>query len=234
MEAFVRRRLLTMDNDHGRVVIGVAHEAFLSVWTPLAQAIEENVSALRARRVLEQTATEWNDEGRPPARLWERGQLAAAVADTGAHLQTRDVVTDRVELSPTARAFLRVSIRRDRVRRGRAITVLSVLLVLALVAAVFAFNQKRVAEHQRDITVSRQVAGQAAELRATNPALAAQLGLAAYRLWPTVEARGSLFSTFANPYATRLTSSTGEVLSVAFSPDGHTLATASFDNTARL
>jgi WD40 repeat protein len=71
-------------------------------------------------------------------------------------------------------------------------------------------------------------------LRATNPALAAQLALAAYQLFLTTEARGSLLSTSATPYATRLTGHTNGVGSVAFSPDGHTLATASWDATARL
>ncbi len=233
LDAFIARRLLTTDTADGSVVIGVAHEAFLSAWPPLAQAIHENVSALRARSAVEQAATEWNDKRRPPSQLWERGQLAAAVADTGAHLQADDLVTDRVELSPTARTFLRASIRRDHFRRGRAITVLSVLLVVALVAAVVAFVQRDNAKDQRIDAVSRQVAAQAMELRATNPALAAQLGLAAYRLAPTREARGSLLSTFANPYATRLDHTSG-VIGVAFSSDGHTLATASYDRTARL
>ncbi len=234
LDAFVRRRLVTTDTDNGSVVMEVVHEAFLSAWPPLAQAIEENAAALRARRAVEQAATEWNTGGRRPARLWERGQLAAAVADTGARIQSGDLITDRVALSPTAQAFLRSSIRRDRVRRGRALTVLSVLLVLALVAAGFAVVQQRAAEHERDVAVSRQVAGQALELRATNPALAAQLSLAAYRLVPTTEARGSLLSALSTPYATRLTGHTNHVKGVAFSPDGHTLATGSDDKTVRL
>ncbi len=175
VDVFVARRLVTTDTDNGDVVVGVAHEAFLTAWSPLAQAIEKNASALRARRSVEQAATEWDDEGRLPVRLWERGQLAAAVADTGAHVQAGDLVTGRVDLSPTARAFLRASIRRDRVRRGRAITVLSVLLVLALAAAGIAVVAQRSAEQQRNVAVSRQVAGQSLELRLTNPALASQL-----------------------------------------------------------
>ncbi len=234
LDAFVGRRLLTTDTDNGIVVIKVTHEAFLSAWPPLAQAISTNVTALRARRAIEQAATEWDDDGHPPVRLWERGQLAAAVADTGAHLQARDLVTDHVDLNPTARTFLRTSIRRDRLRRGRAVTVLSVLLVLALAAAGIAVFQQRTAQRQRDEAVSRRVAEQATGLRAANPALAAQLGLAAFRLAPTVEARGSLLSTFANPYATRLTGHISDVYEVAFSPDGHTLATASGDKTVRL
>jgi AAA ATPase domain len=158
LDAFVTRRLLTTDTHNGSVVMGVAHEAFLSAWAPLAQAIEENATALRARRAVEQAAIEWHDEGRPPARLWERGQLAAAVADTGAHLRAGGLATNRVELSSTARVFLRASIRRDRLRRGRTITVLSVLLVFAVVAAGIGFVQRRAAEQQRNITVSQRVA----------------------------------------------------------------------------
>jgi hypothetical protein len=234
LEPFVTRRLLITDTDNSSVVVGVTHEAFLSAWAPLAQAITTNVSALRARRVVEQAAAEWDDEGRPSARLWERGQLATTVADTGAHIQAHELVTDRVELSPTARTFLRASIRRDRYQRRRTVTVLSVLLVLAVVTSGFAFAQRRAAVQQRDVAVSRQVAGQAMELRAANPALAAQLGLAAYQLVPTTEARSSLFDTFATPYATQLTGHTSSVYSAAFSPDGHTLATGSVDHTVRL
>ncbi|HEX8762016.1 MAG TPA: hypothetical protein VF734_19025, partial [Pseudonocardiaceae bacterium] len=129
LDGFIKRRLLITDTDNGSAVVGAAHEAFLSAWAPLAQAIEENASALRARRAIEQAATTWYDEYHPPARLWERGQLAAALADIGTRPRARDLVTDHAELSPTARAFLRVSIRRDRLRRQRAIIVLSVLPV---------------------------------------------------------------------------------------------------------
>ena len=234
LDAFVARRLVTTDTDNGSVVIEVVHEAFLSAWPPLAQAIEVNASALRVRRAVEQAATEWDKENRPPARLWERGQLAVVLADTGARRHARDPVTDRVDLSPTARDFLRTSIRRDRRRRGRAIIVLSVLLILAVVAAGIAVVAQRSAEQERNVAVSQRVAAQALELRTTNPALAAQLGLAAYRLVPTAEARGSLLSTVANPDVTRLTGHTSAVKGVAFSPDGHTLATASTDKTVRL
>ncbi|MGH8923009.1 MAG: TIR domain-containing protein, partial [Actinomycetes bacterium] len=127
-DAFVARQLLITDTENGSVVVSVAHEAFLSAWPPLAQAITAAESALRARRAVEQAAAEWHSDARPLDRLWERGQLAAAVADTGAQIDTgrrsaagvatdapptrglarwlprqhRALVTDRVDLSPTA------------------------------------------------------------------------------------------------------------------------------------
>ena len=85
LDAFTARRLLTADvKDDGTVVLGVTHEAFLSAWPPLAAAITAAATALRARRAVELAAAEWDDAGRPPLLLWERGQLAAAVESTGA------------------------------------------------------------------------------------------------------------------------------------------------------
>src|SRR4051812_22595202 len=45
LQPFIDRRLLTTDTDNGHIVIGVAHEAFLSAWPPLEKAI----TALRGR-----------------------------------------------------------------------------------------------------------------------------------------------------------------------------------------
>ena len=59
LDAFVARRLLTTDDENDLVVVGVAHEAFLSAWPPLAGAIVAAISALRAGRRVEQAATEW-------------------------------------------------------------------------------------------------------------------------------------------------------------------------------
>jgi hypothetical protein len=88
LDAFVTRRLVTTSTDNGTVVIGVAHEAFLSAWLPPTESITANVTVLRARRAIEHAATEWHDGdgGRLPSRLWGGGQLAAVVADTGARI----------------------------------------------------------------------------------------------------------------------------------------------------
>ncbi|MGQ0774633.1 MAG: nSTAND1 domain-containing NTPase [Pseudonocardiales bacterium] len=253
-DAFVGRRLLSTDTDNGAVVIGVAHEAFLSAWPPLAQAITANVTALRARRAVEHAATEWDGNGRLPTLLWSGGELAAAVTDTGARIcagspsppvrrgparwlprRHQVLVTNRVELSTQARDFLHAGIRRDRSRRRRATTVLSVAIIVALVAVGFAFDERRNAERGERIATADRLVGDAEATRSTDLRAALLLGLAAHRLHPTAGTHSSLVNTLAaGPYLGTLTGHTSSVNSVAFAPDGHTLATGSEDSTVIL
>ena len=257
LDAFVERRLLSTDEDDGSGVIGVAHEAFLSTWSPLADAIAANVKALRARRAVEHTATEWHDYGRPPGLLWTGGQLAASVADTGSRLQYRSastdvpphqggfarwlpqrhrvLITERVDLSPRARQFLHAGIRRDRFQRRRATTVLSALLILALVAVGVAVVRQRDAQHQLRIATARQLIAQADAVRETDPRTALRLGIAAQRMHPGGETLSRLVNTLMTThYAGALTGHSDSVSSVAFAPGGRTLATGSSDKTVIL
>jgi WD40 repeat protein len=262
LDAFVARRLLTTDTDNGAVVVGVTHEAFLTAWPPLAEAITAAASALRARRAVEQAAREWDGDGRPASRLWERGQLAAAVNDTGARIRptsrsgsppaakaslprqravtwlpggNRELVADKVELSPPARAFLHASIRLDRRRRRRATTILSILLVLAIVAAGIAVNRQLTAQHQQLVATAHGLVTQADAARDSDPRVALMLGIAAQHIHPDGETQAGLVNTLtATHYAATLTGHRDNVTSVAFAPDGRTLATGSLDDTAML
>ncbi|MGH3874897.1 MAG: TIR domain-containing protein, partial [Pseudonocardiaceae bacterium] len=253
LDAFIERRLLTTDIDNGTVVLGVAHEAFLSAWPPLAEAIAANVSALRARRAIERAAEEWTDQGRPSTRLWGGGQLSAAVADTGARFRPtplsvptrrptrwwprrhRVLVTDRVDLSPKAGDFLQTSIRRDRYLRSRAITVLSVLLILAVTAAGVAVAQRQTVQEQQRITIARGLVAQADAVRDIDPGTALRLGIAAERIHPSGETRAGLVNSLTTTrYEHTLISPTGAENGVAFAPDGRTVATAGQDGTVSL
>lgn len=265
LDAFVERRLLTTtareERDHTVVELSVAHEAFLSGWPPLKAAIEGTRTALQARRAVEQAAAEWVAQDRTHRRLWERAQLAAAVRDTGAHIRRertpsaaaresartgrswqrllpsreRTVITDLVPLRPEAKSFLLASMTRDRLRRRRATTILSVLLVLAVTAAGIAAVQRQAAksqqaeaETQQRIAIARQLVAQAEIAASNDPQLALKLSIAADRVDPSARTRSSLVNTLISTrYAGTVTGNDSEIGALDLTPDGRLMATNS-------
>ncbi|MCZ4511680.1 XRE family transcriptional regulator [Streptomyces sp. ActVer] len=228
LDRAARARLLTLDQER----VELAHEALIRCWPRLHGWLTEDRDALRILRQLTGAAHAWEALGRDPGALYRGTRLDMAAA------------LDRTSLSVTEQEFLDASraaadgeqaAARRGARRLRRLTVLlAVLLVTASAAAVYAVRAQGTATRQRNIALSQKVAEQATALRSTNPALATQLSLAAYGLAPTTEARSSLLSTFATPYATRLTGHTDNVNAVAYRADSGTLVTGSNDNTARL
>jgi len=237
LTAFLDRRLLSSSTEDGRTVIAVAHERFITQWSPLKTAIEAQASVLWARRALEQTAGEWDRAGRPRSYLWERERVAAAKVhlDRGwwRH-RPRTRLGPIVEtLGQQATAFVDASLRRHHQRlRARATALTAVFLVLtgttivALVQRQDAVESRREAEHQRDTATARQLVAQAAAVRDSDPRLAIQLELAALRLSSTPALRSVLIETLAADryLGTIYYQPRGRVNTVTYSPDGRTLA----------
>ena len=78
LDAFVDHRLLTVDADEITVWVEVSHDAVLSSWAPLVQAIRDAAAGLRARETVEQAAADWTQAGHSDAYLWERDRILAA------------------------------------------------------------------------------------------------------------------------------------------------------------
>jgi len=133
--------------------------------------------------------------------------------------------------------FVRASRRNQkaRARRARRVNlVLAGFLAVVLAVASAAVLQWRIAAHAQRIALSRQLAAESAALSASNTELAGLLAIYAYRISPTDEATTSLYAAAAPPVVRRFTGHTGKVLAVAYSPDGHHLASASDDRTVRI
>jgi WD40 repeat protein len=240
LDRFVAERLITVDADRAQIT----HEALLTAWPLLRTWIDANREGLRVRRRLSDSARAWDEAGRDPAALLRGGQLALA-RDWAAGPVNRD------SLGTLTRAFVDAGIAAERLehaaertrtmRLRRLAAALTVLVIVTVGLAGYAFRQREAATSARDNATaardtaqSREVAIEAGQVRRQSAGLAAQLSLAAYRIAPTAEARASLLESSGSPAAARLMDSTGVVEAVSLSPDHHLLAVAGADGTLRL
>ncbi len=219
LEALVRARLVTLDAES----VEITHEALLHAWPRLRDWLDEGRHDNLLRQKLEEDSRFWEGSGRDTALLYRGSRLEEARAwaqSAGSTFLTRGVADF---LAASAR------LRRRTVWLARAaVSALVVLSVLAVVSAV-------VARQQRDDAVFEQVVAEADRVQNVDPSLSAQLDLVAHRLRPgDLSVSGRLISTENAPLATPLLGHTGAVYLTSFSPDGRTLATASYDRTIRL
>jgi WD40 repeat protein/transcriptional regulator with XRE-family HTH domain/energy-coupling factor transporter ATP-binding protein EcfA2 len=234
LDAFIARRLITAETDD----VQIAHEALLDAWPRLREWIDADRAGARVHRQLTIAAGLWQDSGREPGALYSGGRLAVAEEWAGQPAHADD-------LNALERAFLEASVERRRAdertarhRHRRLQQLAGALAALSLVAAclaIAAFQQKDAATGQRDVAISRQVAIEASQLRASDTALAMQLSLAAYRISPTSEALSGLLDSAGGIAATRMLGTAGaELRSVAFDPGHAILAVGGNDGTVRL
>ncbi|MCX4626805.1 trypsin-like peptidase domain-containing protein [Streptomyces sp. NBC_01443] len=232
--ALTRHRIITTqtlrdprrpDAPPGQPVAELIHDALIRDWGTLREWVGQD-----------HRFHEWLDHTREQRDRW------ADKADPG-DLLGGTALAEGLEWSQKRRlpggiaAFLAVSKDRQQavIRRSRRLnTVLAGLLVLALLAAGGALWQWRAAVTERQEAQSRQLATRSNSLFDTNPELASLLALQAYRTSPTPEASESLQTAAALPLHRRLSGHARTVASVAFSPDGRTVASGSADHTARL
>ncbi|MFE0512449.1 AAA family ATPase [Streptomyces sp. NPDC058964] len=219
LEALVRARLVTLDAE----TVEITHEALLHAWPRLRDWIDEDRNGNLLRQRLEEDGRAWEGSSRDASLLYRGSRLEQAhtwAKSTGDTFLTRSAVE-----------FLAASVRlrRRTVRISRAaVAALVVLAVLAVGSAV-------VARQQRDDAVFQQVVAEADRVQYTDPSLSAQLDLVAHRLRPGDEGTNNRLISIVNaPLATPLLGHTGAVYLTTFSPDGHVLATASYDRTVRL
>ncbi|MFI9580345.1 hypothetical protein ACIHCQ_00475 [Streptomyces sp. NPDC052236] len=197
LERLVRARLLTTD----AATVNLAHEALITAWPRLRGWIEADRERLRLHRRLTESARMWEVLGRDAGALYRGTQLAAA-SEAFAAQGTR-----HAELTVPEGDFLTASLEaHDREQRAaartthrlRGLTVtLSVLLCLAVVAGLVAWQQSRTSARQAEQAEARRVAAVAGTLRQSDPVNAMRLSLAAWRVADLPETREALFGAAA-------------------------------------
>jgi DNA-binding XRE family transcriptional regulator len=230
LDAFAAARLAILDGDTAQL----SHDVLLRAWPRLRGWLDEDQASWILHGQLADAAAAWHDSHDDPSFLYRGAQLAAlqqAVTRWSANPARSPVLTG------TQRGFLQASERAaaasSRRRRG-AFAVLTVLTVLAVAAAGFAFSQRTAAIRQRDQAIYNQVIAEALQFGTSDTTLAAQLTLAAYRIRPTQDLASRLLNTENTPLSSPLATGGGGVISVAFSVAGHTLASGSADGTVRV
>ena len=239
LEAFAAERLLTLAADS----VEVSHEVLLTAWpllrdTWLAETHADRIVRTRLRAV----AGEWARDSRDPSYLYS-GSLLEAAAGTAARIGADPARNP--PLTQTERDFLHASERaRHRAARRRQ-AVLAGLLALTLTAitaaGIAAYNaadatrQAADATRQHAIALSRELAVESLAIDPTDPVTARRLAVAAWRVFPTDQARSVMATLLAEQQVNGiLPASTSPVNEVAFSPRGNLLASADADGTVRM
>ncbi len=196
VDLLLRARLVTANEDS----LEIAHEALARAWPRLRGWLDEDREGQRIRQHLTAAADDWASAGRDPTELYRGTRLESALewkrsgGDTLTALEQEFLDDSVAATDREARKQRRVT------RRLRAqVTALSMLLVIALVAATLTLVEQRRANRNADRADEVARVAQASELatlaRTLPPSridLALLLGLESHRLLPSVETEGAL------------------------------------------
>ena len=231
LDAFTHARLLTQDQD----TVSITHEVLLRAWPRLRTWLDEDRAGNLIRQDLEAAASTWDRDLRAAEALYRGGRLDAARGWARGH---------DADLTGTARDFLAASTRQQhrasRLRRA-AVTALAVLTVIAVTTSAVALwqrgsavRQQATAVQQRDQAVYNQTVAEALQLSGSNPALAAQLDIAAADMKPGSGSLSRLVNTENTPLPAKLTAGTSPIITVAFSPNSRIMASGAFSGLIRM
>ena len=231
LDTFARQRLTIVVNAG---TVQVAHDTcsrpgrgYAPGWRPTWPSVPSFPAARSRRRM-----------GASPAsrRFPVPGQGLAAVRQA----RTRwDAEPGRyLPLAGTSAEFLAASSKAEtrgaRLRRT-AIAALSAFLAIALVTAVLAIIAQYNATYQRDTAISDQSADESLAVADSRPRRGSRLeAIAAWTIRDSPQTRYAIRAAAANPQITGFNSDTGEINSMAFSPDGTILATGGEGGTTDL
>ncbi|NEC89598.1 helix-turn-helix domain-containing protein [Streptomyces sp. SID12501] len=189
-------RLITLDDD----TVDLAHEALITAWPRLRDWIERDRDLLRRHRLLTEAATAWNQFDRDAGVLYRGARLTAA---TEAFLP----LAGPDPLTPLERSFLTASLdarhheQRQATRNSRRLrvltTALTILVALATVVGLTAWNQNTTGTRQHLQAEARRIAAMADSIRSSDPRTAMRLSAAAYGLADLPDSRSALLDSLA-------------------------------------
>ncbi|MEJ2208679.1 MAG: FHA domain-containing protein [Anaerolineae bacterium] len=188
---------------------------------------------------LQRQAALWGDEGRPAGLLLRDEALEQAETWAAAHADgLTDVEREFLDDCRRARATAERETRQQRRIRWLAVGA-TAFGIVAIILAIVAGVQTQTARLQAQKAHSGELAALAQAVLADHPQRSLLLALESVKVAEADDIRipvaeQALRDTLLNTEGWALAGHEGAVLSVAFSPDGRWLATASRDDTVRL
>ncbi|MCA1708236.1 MAG: WD40 repeat domain-containing protein, partial [Actinobacteria bacterium] len=233
LSPFVTARLLTADE----FTVQISHEAVLEAWPRLRMWLDEDCEALRLQRTITEATQVWLENDRDPSTLLSGVRLTTIQSWSASGFRT-------VVLSRDERDFIAASNDRavhEEQRRRRQSSRLRVLAAAATCFALLASALAAVANHARsnalaarDEALSRQTAVNAERLRGSDPGLAGQLSVVAYRISSTSEARSALLQSSVVPRSSRYLGGPGPTALAAAPDDGLVAVSNAVDGSVQL
>lgn len=182
--ALAAARLVVVDRDG----VELAHEALIRGWPAFHEWVEEDRENIKAQREITHATQTWESLDRDAGALLRGRRLANVPAGLPLNSHERAFLA----ASRAAEEEVSASARRRTRRQRQLLAALAALVVVAASSTVFALQAGRTADEQRTTAAVLKAVGEANALRPTNPALAQQIALAAYRLVPLSQARNAL------------------------------------------
>ncbi|MFD4639307.1 XRE family transcriptional regulator [Lentzea sp. NPDC058436] len=222
--ALAAARLVVIDRDG----VELAHEALIRGWPTLQRWVEDERENIKAQRELTHATQTWESLDRDAGVLF-RGRRLANVPE-GLFLNAGERAF--LAASRAAEEEVSLSARRRTRRQRQLLAALAALVVVAASSTAFALQANRTADEQRANAAVLRAVGEAAALRSTNPSLAQQIALAAYRLVPLPQARNGLRQEDVPSQVLREAQS--EVTALVVGPTQQQVATGYRDGTVVL
>jgi WD40 repeat protein len=256
-------RLIITDEQAGKDTVTISHERLITAWPWLEKLINENRDVITLQNEIANDAKEWDDHGRDASYLYTGARLANArekleanqivlsglayeFVTAGQAQQRRSQITRIIGLAiPIGLVILAIIVVSYIITSNSAtIAAQNAAFAQTQVAAartsesiaVTAQANEAEAQKQENIARAGELAAQAVSEREKQFDLSLLLSIEAFHMADTIRTQGVLLaSTTSHPQLLGYLSKHSLIVySVAFSPDGKTLAAGSWDGTILL
>lgn len=209
IDSFGGRRLLSFDRDPvtRAPTVEVAHEALIREWPRLRTWLDEDRDGLRVLRHLTTATKGWEEANRDPGELYRGSRLDSALE--WANLHPGDLSSNESDFLDAGQALRSAEEReaaertatreRQNRRLRRSLVGVGTFALVALLAGLFAFQQRSSAQDRADEAAdartaaeTRRLISDASQLASTNRRVALLLAAEAYRRDPNSPAIGAL------------------------------------------